>query len=173
VVPDFSVAGGPRHAHELFVWDGKNLLQLTNRSTLALFVGSRRRALFTTTADPLGSNGDHNRQIFSIDTLGRRLRQLTRGHRWSGHLPCGARFGDRVRGCQNYPALQDPATNAIVFLSGCDLLSSGAFGGQLYAMRQDGSRLRQLTAAGGCTTDAPRAVTTELPGPFGYSAPSR
>ena len=76
MIPDFSIVGGgndlvtiavPGRAsndrsvrpEELFVFDGKDLLQLTNfgrSDTIPLFLGSRRRALFATGADSLGTN---------------------------------------------------------------------------------------------------------------------
>jgi hypothetical protein len=191
VIPDFSVVGFPtdlltialptmsvddpsRRARELFVWDGRDLLQLTNLgywSTVALFLGSRRRALFFTTADPLGENAEHDGHIFSIDTLGRRTQQITRGGYWKLPLPCGASESDRRCGIGS--AQEDPVTNAIVFEAQCDLLDTGVFGTQILAMRPDGSRIRQLTAAGDCMEATDGSVTVEMPGPMGYSAPSR
>jgi hypothetical protein len=193
VIPDFSIVGGPTHLltialpatslddpsrreRELFVWDGRDLLQLTNLgywSTVAMFLGSRRRALFLTTADPVGENAEHNGQIFSIDTLGRRMRQLTRGGYWTQPLPCNVRAGDVLRPCGIGEALQDPLTDTIVFMSSCDPLETGVFGEQILAMRPDGSRIRQLTAGRGCEATTDGSVTVDMPGPFSYSAPAR
>jgi hypothetical protein len=75
--------------------------------------------------------------------------------------------------CKLFLGLQDPATDTIVFAASCGALESGVFGDQLFAMRPHGSGLRQLTNARGCVVDADGSVTVELPGPFGYSAPSR
>jgi hypothetical protein len=187
VIPDFSVVGGgtdlltiavpgaasdfPARPQELFVYDGKNLLQLTSfgrADTLALFLGSRRRALFTTGADPFGTNPGHLGQVFSVDTLGRGLRQVTR-------------LVGTPLGCGEIPAfgsngtlgLQDPVTDTIVFTATCGDIRGSGFTAQMFAIRPDGSGLRQLTAARGCVVDADGAVTVEMPGPFGYSAPSR
>jgi hypothetical protein len=188
VVPDFSVVGGGtdlltistpgdasdepvRHPRELFTWDGKNLLQLTHFGlycTLSMFLGSRRRALFSTSADPLGTNPFHIKQIFSIDTLGRGLRQITR--LVGVPVQCG---GTPAGPCGDILGLQDPSTDTIVFKASCGDLRQGAFDDQIFAIRPDGSGLRQLTAARGCVVDADGAVTVELAGPFGYSAPSR
>jgi hypothetical protein len=64
---------------------------------------------------------------------------------------------------------QDPVTKAIVFDSGCDPLGANPFGGQAFAMRPDGSGLRQLTDEGGLTTNADGTIRVDLPGPFAYS----
>jgi hypothetical protein len=50
-------------------------------------------------------------------------------------------------------------------------LGSNPSGGQLFAMRPDGSHVRQLTHARGLVTEEDGAVITELPGPFRYSSP--
>jgi len=154
------------------VWDGKDLLQLTHlglQNTVALFLGSRRRALFSSTADPLGTNPSHIQQVFSIGTLGRGMRQVTRLA--GAPLRCGgAAAGDC--GAQ-LSGLQDPATDTIVFEANCGGIRESAFAGQIFAIRPDGSGLRQLTAARGCVVGADGSVTFEVPGPFGYSAPSR
>lgn len=67
---------------ELFVLNGRNLLQLTNFDrvdTVALFLSrDRRRAFFQASADPFGTNPTENCQLFSVDTLGSSMRQLTR-----------------------------------------------------------------------------------------------
>ena len=50
----------------------------------------------------------------------------------------------------------------------CDPLGTNPTGNQLYAMRPDGSGLRQITHARGMTIDTPELVEVELPGPFAY-----
>src|SRR5262249_11477030 len=79
--------GGLSTISEVFVQDGKNLLQLTNFGRVDTgnpFPSvTRGRAFFTASADPLGTNDplggnpSGNCQIFSIDTRGGRLRQIT------------------------------------------------------------------------------------------------
>ena len=66
---------------------------------------------------------------------------------------------------------QDPVTKTIVFDSSCDPLDGNPFGDQLFAMRPDGSGLRQLTDAAGFTQNPDGSFRVELPGPFAYSAP--
>ena len=60
-----------------------------------------------------------------------------------------------------------------MFEAPCGGLRESAFADQIFAIRPDGSGLRQLTAARGCVVDTEDSVTVEMPGPFGYSAPSR
>lgn len=90
--------GEPATHNEVFVLAGKTLLQLTNfnrNDTLSeILTADRRRAVFRASADPLGTNGSENCQLFSIDTLGAHLRQLT--HFRDGeqeHAPNGCRVG--------------------------------------------------------------------------------
>jgi hypothetical protein len=45
-------------------------------------------------------------------------------------------------------------------------------GSQIFAMRPDGSRLRQLTDTRGVVMGTDGSLTTELPGPWGYSTRS-
>jgi len=47
------------------------------------------------------------------------------------------------------PARPDEITGALLFASSCDPLGGNPFGDQLFAMRQDGTGLRQVTAARG------------------------
>ena len=65
--------------------------------------------------------------------------------------------------------IQDPVTRTLVFYSSCDPLGTNPFGGQLFAMRPDGSGLRQLTDTPGLVIEADGTVDTTLPGPFWYS----
>ncbi len=65
-------------------------------------------------------------------------------------------------------------TDSIVFHWSCGGLETGTFGDHIFAMRPDGSGLRQVAAArGGCVAGTDGSVTVELLGPVGYSAPSR
>jgi hypothetical protein len=146
---------------EVFVLDGKRALQLTNfrrQSTkLATMSADRKRVFFSANADPLGSNPFNANQIFSIDRLGGDLRQLTSfsneqrripvmtGHAlaagWllfsSSHNPFGLQTG------------VEP--NSIV---------------QVFAMRPDGTGLRQLTRTAGKVVGPDGTVTVEVLGPW-------
>jgi len=157
---------------EVFLVDGKRLLQLTNFhrvDTFGLFLSvDRRRAFFAASADPLGRNPSENCQVFSIDTFGAHLRQVTDFNRGrSAGSSCADLLGP---GCRLDDARQDPATRSVVFYASCDPLGTNPYGGQVFAMRPDGSGLRQLTAARGFATDADGTVRVELPGPIAYSA---
>jgi hypothetical protein len=170
---------------EVFVRDGENLHQLTNfrcQDTVAAFLNATRtRAFFLASADPLGTNPNQNCQLFSIGVLGgaNSLRQVTHFASPSRTIgPACAGVGSAFPGCpigSGYyrVVLQDPVTKAIVFDSTCDPFHANLFGGQLFAMRPDGTGLRQLTDAAGFTTNPDGSFRVELPGPFAYSTAYR
>jgi hypothetical protein len=165
---------------EIFLQDGKNLVQLTHLQSVDTFVGflnaSRTRAFFMTSVDPLGANPHGDCQIFSVDTLGGGLRQVT-------HFNQGGRPPDAPGCFAGIPSpvcsvgegyyrvvFRDPLTEAVVFASNCDPLGANPLGAQIFAMRPDGRGLRQLTDAAGFTTNPDGSIRVELPGPFAYSA---
>jgi hypothetical protein len=168
-----------RFAREAFLVDGKNLVQLTNfhRSDTipgglggaGLFV--RGRMLLLATANDTGENPHELCQLFSIDTLGTpsSLRQLT-------HLPFDGRPSSSL-GCVYEPpgcgivtlsTAADGPTGTVLFSASCDPVGANPFGDQIFAMRPDGTGLRQLTNARGMTIDPDGTVHVELPGPFAY-----
>lgn len=124
---------------------------------------------FVASANPLGENPAEICQIFSINRRGANLRQLT-------HLP--ADVGPYNRGCGNAfgPAtctidvgiVPDQVTRTVVFGSSCDPVGGNPFGDQLFAMRQDGSGLRQLTAARGREILPDGTLRFEIVGPFAH-----
>jgi hypothetical protein len=165
---------------ELFVQYGKKqLVQLTNYGRVDTFVGfltrDRKRAVFLASADPLRMNPDGSCQLFSVDVNGGVPRQITHldpGYRVPApgcFLPYGIGYGA-------YRAIpQDPMTGTIVFDTTLDALrlrtpAGGVGGDQIFAIRPDGSGLRQLTEAGSGTTNPDGRVRVELPGPYAYSA---
>jgi hypothetical protein len=161
--------------NEVFLIDGKNLLQLTNfgrGDTIGeLLSADRRRVFFRASADPFGINPAQNCQLFSIDPLGGHLRQITHfgpgaGARSTGGCLAGSLYPPA---CDVSVLVQDPVTRTLVFYSSCDPLGRNPNGGQLFAMRPDGSGLRQLTDGRGLVIEADGTVDTELPGPFWYS----
>jgi len=142
--------------HEVFSVGRRNVVQLTNfrredtgNGGMLLGVG-RRRAFFVASANPvrsanpLGTNPSETCQLFSVDVFGLRLRQLT--HFVEREWP---RSGCHVPGCLIRDVFQDPVTQTLIFESTCDPLGANPFGAQIFAMRPDGSNLRQLTAARG------------------------
>ena len=66
------------------------------------------------------------------------------------------------------PARPDEITGALLFASSCDPLGGNPFGDQLFAMRQDGTGLRQVTAARGRERLPDGTLRVELVGPFAY-----
>lgn len=166
----------PGLVREVFVRDGKNVLQLTklDRSDTAYAVRlrDRERVLFAASADPVGRNPSTVCQLFTVDRLGGSLRQLTRFDPGATSL-AGCAGGEPGRTCTAVSALiaQDRVTGAIVFDSSCDPLALRPVSQQLFAVRPDGTGFRQLTAYRGMVEEADGTVTVELPGPAAYSAP--
>ena len=159
---------------EVFLLDGKHLLQLSDfgrqdTDAFGSFV-TRGRVLFPASVNR-GENLHEICQIFSVEMLGTHLRQVT-------HLPWDGR--PSTPGCIFYvggPACNishlflDPLTGAVLFPSSCDPLGANPFGEQLFAMRLDGTGLRQLTNLRGMTTDPDGTIHVELPGPAAYTFP--
>ena len=164
---------------EVFLLDRGNLLQLTTfrrpdtlRATLDI---ESHRVFFIASGDPLGNNPSENCQIFSIDTLGTGLRQLTDfsqggpsvlGCTQTGGLPTGG----LPPGCTIESPRQDPITGVLVFPSSCDPFGTNPNGEQIFAMYRDGTGLQQLTDTRAFTTEADGTVDVELPGPFASTA---
>src|SRR5262249_49651524 len=162
---------------ELFIVDGKRLFQLTNfrrgDTSRVFLTPDGRRAFFRASADPLGTNPSGTCQLFSIDTLGSHLRQVTHFREGEpGPANDCASFGalPPLPGCSIEEADQDPVTRTIIFYSSCDPFGTNSYGGQLFAIRPDGSKLRQLTRARGRMIEDGGEFIVELPGPFAYSA---
>jgi hypothetical protein len=159
---------------EIFVIDeGQNILQLTNfhrgDTWYSLVDVDRERIYFTASANPeeLGTNPSGNCQLFSIDRLGRDLRQLT-NFRETEHSVAGCSGQQRPRGCTVGTPWQDPRSRAVIFYSSCDPLGTNPNGAQIFAMQPDGSGLRQLTDSRGLVREADGTYSGELPGPWAY-----
>ena len=160
---------------EIFVRNGRNLLQLTNlgRSDTGFPIRSRghEHVIFSASGDPLpGANPSLTCQLFSVDVLGRHLRQLT--HFDPGVASSGGCALATAEGCMvgAEVVVQDAATGAIVFDSSCDPFGVRPVSQQLYAVRPDGSGFRQVTGYRGMTVDPDGTVSVELPGPIVYQA---
>jgi hypothetical protein len=104
--------------------------------------------------------------VFSIDRLGSDLRQLT-NFRETEHSVRGCYFGRLGLGCTVYVGAQDPRSRTLLLYSSCDPLGANPNGAQIFAMRPDGSGLRQLTDAQGFVHE-PGVVSSDLPGPWAY-----
>jgi hypothetical protein len=170
---------------EVFLLDGDNLLQLTSFRFAdiigAVLTADATRVIFVTSANPLTPdatgrllhrNPTGNCQIFSIDRTGGDLRQLTE-FRETEQSDIGCYFfpGGR-RGCPSSFLDIDSVTGTVVFYSACDPFHTGRFASQIFAMRPDGSGLRQITSARGTFTEDGKDKL-ELIGPHAYSAPVR
>jgi hypothetical protein len=177
--------GGAFPISEVFLHQGKELLQLTNfrrKDTFKAFLSRERtRAFFVASEDPSPSNTNpaHNCQLFSVGHFGAGMRQITffdPGTRAAPPTP--ACFGTTPPWCsigEGYfrVILQDPVTRSVVFQASCDPLGTNPNGSQIFAMRPDGSGLRQLTDAAGIVTHPDGTLTAELVSPFAYSAVPR
>ena len=155
-------------ASELYSLAGENLLQLTNfgradtgYATLSM---DGQRAFFSASADPFGANPTENCQIFSIDTLGGNLCQLT-SFRAGDHSESGCFPSPDRSGCYVFPGAQEPQTQSLPFTSTCDPLGMNPNGEQIFAVRPDGTGVRQLTDLAGVATAADGSIDVELPGP--------
>jgi cysteine-rich repeat protein len=186
VIKSFEVSGARPHAlfvyfptpparGEEFLLDGKNFVQLTNFGRLDTSDGfvHRGRVLFSASANLRGENPHEICQLFSVNTRGADLHQVT-------HLPWDGRpsngcfsGGGRPTSCniRQLGTFLDPITGTALFQSSCDPLGANPFGEQLFAMRLDGTGLRQLTNARGMTTDPDGTIRVELPGPAAYTSP--
>ena len=156
---------------EVFLLDGKNLTQLTNfgrndTDSTGGFV-ARGRVLFVASVNPWGDNPHEICQLFSIDRLGTHLRQLTHLP-WDGRPPTDCWDGGGA--CNISHLFLDPIVGTVLFQSSCNPVGANPFGEQLFAMRPDGTGLRQLTSARGMTIDPDGTVHVELPGPFAYTS---
>jgi hypothetical protein len=164
---------------ELFLVDGKNLLQLTNFGRNDTGVGlsflDRGRALFVASANPSPPDANPGGicQLFSVSELGGGLRQIT-------HLPgdrpsdtCYAGFDGPCTIQWPTTVAADRITGTVVFASSCDPVGGNPFGDQIFAIAPDGTGLRQLTATRGMTTDPDGTVRVEMPGPFAYPSSLR
>jgi len=155
---------------ELFLLQGKTVLQLTNfgRSDTTRAQGgvvAGQRVFFHASANPFGTNPGENCQVFSINTDGGDLRQLTR-LRDDKRPTTGCFLNGEDRACTIVRVWVDRLTGAVGFASTCDPLGRNPFGYQAFSMRPDGSGLRQLTSTRGRETDPDGTLHVELPGPI-------
>ena len=82
----------------------------------------------------------------------------------------GCVFAFPTCGIDNISTAADQVTGTVLFSASCDPVGANPFGEQLFAMRPDGTGLRQLTNARGLTIDPDGTVHVELPGPFAYTS---
>jgi hypothetical protein len=157
---------------EIFLFDGENLLQLTNFQRIdtagALVTVDRQRVVFFASVNPGDGNPTENCQLFSVNRTGGDLRQLTSFDE-GGRSVNGCDFNRNRPGCAIAAPAQDPVSRALVFYSSCDPFgTSNHSAGEIFAMRPDGSGLRELTHARGFFRDASDVQHFEQPGPHAY-----
>jgi hypothetical protein len=157
---------------ELFIFAGfDQVLQLTKFDRFDTFGAALdsagQRVFFHASADPFGTNPSENCQILSVSTAGSDLRQLTYFSA-SDHSSAGCFFSELgATGCSIPGALWfDSETQTLVFESTCDPLGTNPAGHQIFAMRADGTGLRQLTGLRGVVDGADGSIDVELPGPL-------
>jgi cysteine-rich repeat protein len=168
-------AAGRLFVIELFLREGKNLVQLTNfgrgDTGSALASIARGRVFFAASANPVGENPAEICQVFSVNTRGGDLRQLTRLPS-DGRPNFGCLNGPATKMCtidRDHGVVADQVTGTLLFSSSCDPVGRNPFGDQLFAMRPDGSGLRQLTAARGRDILPDGTLRFEIVGPFAYA----
>jgi hypothetical protein len=156
---------------EAFVLDSKRVLQLTDfrrSDTAGISMSVDRQRIFIYAAPLLDTNPFKNCQLFSIDRTGAGLRQLTNFHVGeTSRQGCGLVVPDEP-GCVIWIGGglgQDRATGSILFTSTCSPNGGTSNGGQILAVRPDGTGLHQLTDTRGMVLGPHRSVTVELPGP--------
>ena len=163
---------------EMFLFDGVNVLQLTNfrrydtgQIGTALVDVDDQHAYFAASANTpfVTTNPSETCQLFAIDRTGADLRQLTSfSENADGQVSrAGCNFA-RAPGCAVVPVAQDARTRRLILYSNCDLLGTHFVGAQLFAMNPDGTGVEQLTDARGLVTEPDGTVLGELPGPQAY-----
>jgi len=159
--------GPPGQIQEVLLIEGENLLQLTNLgrsdTTNPVLSNDGLQVFFVASADPLGTNPTNNCQVFSIDTTGTNLRQLTNFSE-VGASEVGCLFAPADSGCAIGIDAQDTVTGTLILYSNCDPFGTNPDGGQIFTMQPDGGGLRQLTDAAGLVVEE-GLVAAELPGP--------
>ncbi|MBZ5559303.1 MAG: hypothetical protein LAO77_18680 [Acidobacteriia bacterium] len=159
---------GPGAIFEAFVFDRDQALQLTNFRRVdtanARLSADKQRVFFVASADPFRENPFENCQIFSIDRLATDLRQLT--HFGEGEHSRDGCSAVLPPGCRMYGLGVDSVTATVLFYTSCNLSGTQSNGGQIFAMRPDGTGLRALTDTRGFVTEADGTRTVELAGPW-------
>jgi hypothetical protein len=162
---------------EVYLSSGKDLLQLTAFRRDDTFAGTMaadgRRAFFVASENLDGRNPTENCQLFSADVISGRFRQLTmfREVEEGATSESGCYPGREDGGCRVGQVMQDPANGTLLFLSSCDPFGTNPNGEEVFAVRPDGSGLRQLTHTRGRVEPGDGSVEIELPGPWSYSTP--
>ena len=171
-MPSAATDPNPGPAQEVWTRDDARMLQLTNLGRSDTYGGALsrdgERVFFAASTNQLGTNPMNNCQLFSVPRLGGPLRQLTR---FDPPIPS-------TDGCnRNAPSpacrvinFQTDARGSLLFIWTCDPFGLGSNSSQAFAMRADGSGLRQVTNYAGTREGPDGSFSVELPGPTVFSA---
>lgn len=163
-------SGPPGPIQEILLVDGTNYLQLTDfqrsDTTNPTIDLHDARVLFVGSADPAGTNASNNCQLFTVDTTGARLTQIS-AFGEVDHSEFGCAFGPRGGGCAILIVGYEAGTDTVLLYSSCDPFGTNPDGAQIFTMRADGSSLRQVTHTRGLVV-GPGTLTAEIPGPVAY-----
>src|SRR5262249_6271402 len=156
------------------VVEDKRALQVTHFHRPDTTTGTLRgrHLFFRASANPFGTNPGENCQVFSVNTLGGDLRQLTR-FRDDARPSVGCNWDFGGVACAIEGIVLDQVTGTVIFGSSCDPFGMNPYGFQLFSMRPDGSGLRQLTATRGRVIEPDGAVSFQTVGPIAYPARAR
>jgi hypothetical protein len=176
----FKLEGEPKksyvpgdHILELFFLQGRDAIQLTNfgyPDTGFVDAVGRGRVFFAATADPVGENPTGMCQLFAVAPFTAELQQLT-------HFPDdgGKRLGCLATGpgasCTVQGVTADPRSDLVTFVGQCDPVGRNPNGQQFFAMRSNGTGLRQLSSFRGIEDMPDGTVRVELGGPLAGPAP--
>jgi hypothetical protein len=165
--------GGLGEIQEVFVSDGRDVLQLTNfqrQDTWSPTLSADGQRVFFSASAPSGDNPYQDCQVFSIDLLGGDLQQLTHfseGPYFGGSSPAGCHSGPWKKGCTVFYTGRDAPSDTLLFYSSCDPFGDNPNGDQLFAMRPDGTGLSQLTETQPFAQAGGR-FAVEMPFPWAY-----
>ena len=151
--------------------DDPRVLQLTNfgrSETGGTRMSLDRLHVIFRASEPLEGNPFGQCQWFSIDRLGRDLHPLTFfGSGDAAGCNCGGVCPAAPRCTITFDGNVDRITGSLEFGTNCDPFGTNPNGGdQFFAMRADGSGLRQLTQTRGIVRGADGTIEVEMPGPF-------
>jgi len=125
--------------------------------------------LFFASPDPFGTNPLENCQLFSINTLGGNLRQITQWDEGE-HSPIGCTAAAGLSpDCRvdAFVAERGAGPDTVIFETSCDQFGKN-LGSALFAIRSDGTGLRQLTHTRGASFYPDGTVSVELAGTWNY-----
>jgi hypothetical protein len=161
-------------AHPESAEDVLQLLQLTSfgrpdTGSARHLDADEQTVVFFASADPFGTNPLENCQLFSIDTLGDNLRQITQWDEGE-HSQLGCSLGVAVAPycyVEGFELERRAGPDTVIFETSCDQFGKN-LNSRLLAIRTDGTGLRRLTHTRGAEFHPDGTVSVELAGTWGY-----